>query len=145
MPHREARKEAEALRQRLASAEAHGERLQRENQGLRARLGDAEEPMSPARVPALTFAGPALLLDGSHGQSDDPEQTGYADGLVAVQESPSQPPAQGTAPSHAQHSDLDAEEPARLQVNADRDMSRTPVMGHQESALSSGGEETKQD
>src|SRR4051794_40657844 len=40
--HRDARVEAEALRQRLAAAEARATQLHAENQTLRARLGDTE-------------------------------------------------------------------------------------------------------
>lgn len=100
---REARKEAEALRQRLASAEAHAERLQQENQSLRVRLGEPDELASPLTSPLGSdeqmHAAPKELAPSREAQAAEQTLAEPMGGSDFTEERPAQQPADQSAPS----------------------------------------------
>ena len=125
---REARNEAEALRQRLASAEAHAERLQRDNQELRMRLGEPEEPASPTGGGILMLTAPEQAQSRVAQADEHQEAVSQAD-AEATRERPAQPSAQLGPPLLTQ--DLDADDsPPTEQLSTHADAARTLDMSH---------------
>ena len=145
LPHREARSEAEALRQRLTSAEAHAESLQRENQGLRARIGEAEEPTSLGSTALQLPTGPLLLPTGSGGQCAESRQAEPAGGPVEPQEGPGQLSAAELPPLQAKNSDVGAAHAGGPPASAQDDASRTPIAGPEDIAVGGAGKDVKED
>ena len=84
------------MRQRLTSAEVHAERLQRENQDLRARLGEPEQPASPSGGGMQMLTLPELAQNSAaeaaeHANAVSPAVSG------ANRDQPAQPSAEQSA------------------------------------------------
>ncbi len=116
------------MRQRLASAEAHAERLQRENQDLRIQLGEPEEPASPTGGGILMLTAPEQAQSRVAQAAENPEAGSQAD-AEATQERLAPPSVQLGAPSLKQDFDATDSPPAE-QLGTHGDAARTLDMDH---------------